>query len=89
MTQKFYLVKDCPPNPGEYITAPGYFRATQQPEKLTQANMAAVGDRDYTTDRAKAYVAILPESTSPDYEKEFDVLHVLALAHSCKLEAVN
>lgn len=86
MTQKFRLVKEGAPNPGEYLTAPGYFRAAKQHEKLSQQNMAAVGNRNYTTDRTKAYVVELSESTSPDYKAEFEVLHGISLDLKCRLE---
>jgi hypothetical protein len=86
MPDKFYLVKDGPPNPGEYMTAPGYFRASHQPEKLTQASMAAVGNRDYTTDKTYAYAVTLPNSTSPKHQKALDALCALSTVHACRLE---
>ena len=86
MAQKFRLVKEGAPNPGEYMTAPGYFIAAKKPEKLTQANMAAVDDKDYTNDRAKAYIAKLPESSATNYKAEFDALHALSLTYKCRLE---
>jgi hypothetical protein len=36
MSQKYYLVKVGPANPGEYMTVPGDFRAIKHGEKLTR-----------------------------------------------------
>jgi hypothetical protein len=89
MSQKYYLVKVGPPDSGEYMTAPGYFRATKHEEKLTPSDMARVWNRDYTNNRSKAHIVTLAESSSPNYNAELENLHALARAYGCRLEQAS